>query len=202
MHGRYGLKNSDLIDLLRSPKRKRLCIKFWRPNMNKLAFAISTVGAVVISSASLADLEVQFIEGAPKDRFVITNVSDCALIAGQFKIDFTTSNAGLIFDVTDSGAGVEVFQPFEVTAGVQNLVTQPSILDGDQRAILDISGLGMNESIAFTIDVDDTNGTRAITVADSEISGTAYSFSTGGNTYTVVVDAEAKVTLPTPDCDA
>jgi len=170
--------------------------------MNTLAFAISTIGAAVISSASLADLEVQFIEGAPKDRFIITNVDDCALTAGQFEIDFTTSNAGLIFDVTVSGAGVEVFQPFEVTAGVQNLVTQPSILDGDQRASLDISSLGMNESIAFTIDVDDTNGTRAITVADSEISGTAYSFSTEANTYTAVVDAEAKVTLPTPDCDA
>ena len=102
--------------------------------MNKLAFAISTIGAVVISSASLADLEVQFIEGAPKDRFVITNVSDCALTAGQFKIDFTTSNAGLIFDVAEAGAGVEVFQPFEVTAGVHNLVTQPSIVDGDQLA--------------------------------------------------------------------
>ena len=170
--------------------------------MNKLAFAISTIGAVVISSPSLADLEVQFIEGAPKDRFVITNVGNCALSSGQFEIDFTTSNAGLIFDVTGSGAGVEVFQPFAVTAGAQNLLSQPSITDGDQRAMLDMSGLGVNETIAFTIDVDDTNGTRAITVADSEISGTTYSFHADGNTYTSVMTAVAQVTLNTPNCDA
>jgi len=170
--------------------------------MNKLALALSVIGTITISSPALADLQVQFIEGAPKDRFIITNTGDCVLGAGQFEIDFANSNAGLIFDVTGSGAGVEVFQPFEVTAGAMHLTTQPSISDGDQRAILDMSGLGINETIAFTIDVDDTSGAREITVAGDEITGTTVSLYTGGTTYSVVMDAEAKVSLITPDCDA
>jgi hypothetical protein len=116
------------------------------------------------------------------------------------EINFADSNAGLIFDVTGAGAGVEVFQPFEITAGAQYLTAQPSITDGAQRAVLDMSGLGVNETIAFTIDVDDTGGAREITVADSEISGTSVSLSTGGTTYSAVMDAQALASLTTPTC--
>lgn len=120
----------------------------------------------------------------------------------QFEIDFTDSNAGLIFDVTNSGAGVEVFQPFEITAGGQHLVAQPTISDGDQTALLDITGLGQNKTLAFTIDVDDTIGTRAITVANSEISGTRFSLYAAGHTYSTVMKAGTATTIETPDCDA
>jgi hypothetical protein len=164
--------------------------------------AFCVTGALLIASPSLADLQVQFIEGAPKDRFVLTNVSDCDIGPGKFTIDFTTSNAGLIFDVTGVGAGVEVFQPFELTVGANYVSVLPSISDGDQMAVLDISGLGSNASIAFTIDVDDTNGTRAITVADSEMSGTVFTYSSGSNDYSAVVDTQAEVLLNLPDCDA
>ena len=170
--------------------------------MNKIVFALSALSTISISSTVLADLQVQFIEGAPKDRFSITNTGDCALAAGQFEINFANSNAGLIFDVTGSDAGVEVFQPFEMTVGAGNLATQPSISDGDQRAILEMSGLGVNETIAFTIDVDDTSGAREITVAGDEITGTTVSLYTDGTTYSAVMDAQAKVSLTTPACGA
>ena len=170
--------------------------------MNKAVLALSAVSAISISSTALADLRVQFIEGAPKDRFVITNVGDCELSAGQLEINFVNSNAGLIFDVTGTGEGVEVFQPFEVTAGSRYLTAQPSIEDGDQRANLDMSGLGVDETIAFTIDVDDTIGTRAITVKNGEITGSTVSLYTDGTTYSAVMDAQAQVSLTTPTCGA
>ncbi|MCF2904997.1 aggregation factor core [Octadecabacter sp. CECT 8868] len=170
--------------------------------MSKLTLSLSVLSAVALSSAAAADLQVEFIEGAPKDRFVITNVGDCALGAGQFEIDFVNSSAGLIFDVSNEGAVVEVFQPSEITVGAEYLTSQPLITDGDQRAILDMSGIGVTETIAFTIDVDDTIGTRAITVADSEISGTTVSLRTDGSTYSAVMETKAQVQLTTPNCDA
>lgn len=170
--------------------------------MNTLAWLMGAIAAITLSTPSFADMRVQFVEGAPKDRFVMTNLGDCALGAGQIVIDFTDSRAGLIFDVSGSGAGVEVYQPFEVTQGAQYLVAQPTISDGDQRAVLDISGLDVNGSIAFTIDVDDTIGTRAITVADSEMHGTVYSLRSGGDTQSAVIDTGSQAVIATPDCGA
>ncbi|MCH2249148.1 MAG: aggregation factor core [Cognatishimia sp.] len=170
--------------------------------MRNSILSAAVIGTIAVSSPSLADIRVEFIEGAPKDRFVFTNFSDCDIGAGVFKIDFTGSDAGLIFDVSGTGAGVEVFQPFELTSGAEFLNTLPTISDGDQLAILDISGLKTNASIAFTIDVDDTRGTRAITVADSEISGTTVSFQSESSTVSAVMEEEAEVKLSLQECDA
>ena len=70
---------------------------------------------------SIAKLKVQFIEGAPKDRFVMRKNGDCNIDVAQFVIDFEQSNAGLIVDITGSGAGGRAFQPFEVTVGARFL---------------------------------------------------------------------------------
>jgi len=169
--------------------------------MSKTNLAISGLAVLLLSSPSYADLQVQFIEGAPKDRFVIINVGDCDLGPAEFTIDFATSNAGLIFDVTDIDAGVEVFQPFEVTDGAQYLTEEPVISDGDQRVTLSMTGLSHNEKIAFTIDVDDTNGTREITVTDGEINGTMLSLVSGDATNSAVISDSAQVTIPTATCD-
>jgi hypothetical protein len=158
------------------------------------------LAATLSAAPAFSDVHVQFLEGAPKDRFVMTNTGACDIGTAQFVIDFSASNAGLIFDVTSSGAGVEVFQPFEATAGVDLLTKQPTISDGDQRATLDITGLASNRSIAFTIDVDDTNGTREITVADNEMRGTTVSLLTQGSTYSEVISADTQVTIQTPAC--
>jgi hypothetical protein len=169
--------------------------------MIKTTLTIGGLAVLLLPSPSYADLQVQFIEGAPKDRFVIMNDGSCDLGPAKLTIDFAVSNAGLVFDVTDTGAGVEVFQPFEVTDGAQYLAEVPVISDGDQRATLSMTGLGPNEKIAFTIDVDDTNGTREITVTDSEISGTAVSLLMDSTTYSAVMDIDAQVTIPTATCD-
>ena len=76
------------------------------------------LAAVLFSFTALAsELQVQFIEGAPKDRFAISLEGNCALDAVSITIDLATAPSGLLFDVTDRGAGVQVFQPFELTAG-------------------------------------------------------------------------------------
>jgi len=170
--------------------------------MKKTTIKLGAIASVLMSSSAHADVRVQFIEGAPKDRFVITNVGECDWGARQLKIDFSDSNGGLIFDVTGSGAGVEVFQPFEVTAGAGRLLEEPKISDGDQVVSLDMSGLGLGETIEFTTDVDDTNGTREITVANGEINGTAVSVFIDGKTYSAKMDAGAEVLITASNCDA
>lgn len=169
--------------------------------MKTIALTLSALTAMVLASPSYADLQVQFIEGAPKDRFVIKNIGACDLGAAEFVIDFAASNAGLIFDVTGEGAGVEVFQPFEITAGAQYFSNMPTVSDGDQRATLSLNGLGQGETIAFTIDVDDTGGSREITVSDSEISGTTVSLRAGSETYNGVMNEDAQVVVNSADCD-
>ncbi len=169
-------------------------------NIKKLTLSISVISSLALPRAAAADLEVEFIEGAPRDSFILKNVGGCELGAVQFEIDFESSIAGLIFEVSDEGEGVEVSQPFEVTAGAKYLIAQPLVADGDQRAKFDMAGLGTNETFAFTIDVDASLGTRGNTVADSEISGTKFSLHLGGGTYSAVMGIEAQVILTAPNC--
>ena len=132
---------------------------------------------------ALADVRVTFIEGAPKDRFVITNTSACPTGALQVTIDLSTSSAGLIFDTTGSGAGVSVYQPFELVTGHDHVTAASKISDGDRRAVLDISDIPGKDEVAFTIDVDDTlpasaNGQTMI--LDSEMAGSQLKIRAGG----------------------
>lgn len=126
---------------------------------------------LTIALPASADVVVTFAEGAPKDRFTVEMTGNCALGAEDVVIDLSGSTAGLVFDVTGAGAGVEVYQPFEVVSGQDLLSSQPVVRDGDQRVVLPLSGLPAGQTVAFTIDVDDTAGQREITVSGSEIAG-------------------------------
>lgn len=129
------------------------------------------VAIMSISTPSVSDVIVQFDEGAPKDRFTITNSGTCPLTDATLLIDLGASAAGLIFDVTELGAGVSVFQPLELVAGRDFLSDIPQVRDGDNRLELPITSLTPGQSIAFTIDVDDTAGTAATMVSGAEIQG-------------------------------
>jgi len=72
---------------------------------------------LTLSTSASANLHLEFREGAPKDRFVLKNLGDCTLTDLSVTIDLKNSSGKLIFDITSSGAGVEVFQPFEVETG-------------------------------------------------------------------------------------
>ncbi len=153
--------------------------------------------ACLMASTSYADLHVQFLEGAPKDQFVLTNKGLCEIENAQVTIDLSGSDAGLIFDVTEAGSGVEVFQPFEVTVGAEHLVDRPNIMDGDQRVTLHLTELSQNHSVVFTIDIDDTAGGREITVSDNEMRGATVSVLLNGNRFLAALDqnSEAQVNL-------
>ncbi|PWQ98162.1 aggregation factor core [Leucothrix pacifica] len=125
-------------------------------------------------SAAQANVDVYFSEGAPKDRFIITNQGECDLNALTVTFDLSTSQGKLIFDITGSGAGVEVFQPFEVTEGSLRLAPGTSVKDGDSSLSVAIKSLKTNEQASFTIDVDDTltvSDRGMIIVSGSEVSG-------------------------------
>ena len=133
-----------------------------------------TVFFVVCASAAQADMAVRFDEGAPKDRFRIVNLSTCPTGPVDLTIDLSGSSAGLIFDTTAQGQGVEVFQPFELVEGADLVTGVPTVRDGDARLTLSLQDLPAQASVAFTIDVDDTlarSSNGQIMVSGSEIAG-------------------------------
>lgn len=134
------------------------------------SLVLSFLGAL----PSTADLRVDFRESAPKDRFTIENIGSCALGPLEVTLDLSTAKGGLIFDTTASGAGVEVYQPFEWVSGKEYATAVSTVSDGQSSILLSLSGLAPKSKLAFTIDVDDTltnsvNG--QIRVAGSEIEG-------------------------------
>ena len=159
-----------------------------------------TLGAIFAPPA-LADLSVRFDEGAPKDRFSVTNTSGCALPATRITIDIGTAPAGLVFDVTGSGAGVSVYQPFELIAGAEALVEAPTVLDGDTALQLNLLGLNAGETVAFTIDVDDTaKSGRQTVVSGSEIAGATVLAEIDSTSVSATLDQTAGTVLPLPAC--
>ncbi len=147
-----------------------------------------------------ADLNVRFSEGAPKDRFTLENTSTCALEDTAIVLDLSTSPAGLIFDVTAQGSGVEVFQPFQMVEGAQALKSEPVVTDGQSQITLDVGLLAPGQAIAFTIDVDDTLGQRAITVSGSEIAGATVSFAKADVSGTATFSKQAQASLALAPC--
>lgn len=137
--------------------------------------------ALASPAAAVANVTLTFDEGAPKDRFILT--SDTGLCADgpvRVTVDLTGSAGALIFDVTAEGAGVEVFQPFELVSGGELVLSAPEVLDGDKVVSLDLSGLSAGAEVAFTIDVDDTINAREITVNNAEIEGAVLVVESGG----------------------
>lgn len=167
--------------------------------MKRLALCL--IG-ICLSTPGLAALEVRFDEGAPKDRFTIINQAACALGATKVTIDLSGSPYGLVFDVTSQGAGVEVFQPFELTAGAKNLKSVPKVADGDNRVTLDLLGLPAGGRVSFTIDVDDTRKSREITVSDQEIAGAKVAVSTDRERLHATFGDNATATVALKACDS
>ena len=158
---------------------------------------------LIFSLASLpasAGVRVEFIEGAPKDRFIIENTANCALQDVVVDIDLSRSSAGLIFDVTDSGAGVDVFQPLEIVTGAALLVSVPEVSDGDNKLRLTFRTLAPDAGLAFTIDVDDTAGTRATMISATEIEGAEITVAYAGQSASASFGQDAIASAALGDC--
>ena len=160
---------------------------------------LACVGPAPFHSAWASGLEVSFREGAPKDRFEIRNGA-CAIADAHLTIDLEGSAGRLVFDVTSAGAGVQVFQPFEVVAGRGGLSALPQVRDGDRSVTLPIARLDGGGTIAFTIDVDDTIAAREITVADGEIVGATVRLETGAGTAIARFESGPVATIADVPC--
>ncbi len=135
--------------------------------------SVLTLGLLLLfTPLAQATIQVSFTESAPKDRFSIRNTGSCTLTQLTLTIDLSSSVGKLIFDTTDSGAGVEVFQPFEVREGEIQLISAQTVGDGDSALVLRIPTLAADSRVSFTIDVDDTlpqSELGNIRVTDAEI---------------------------------
>lgn len=158
--------------------------------------------AIVCAQPALADLTVDFIEGAPKDRFVITHNDGCPVADAQITIDLQGSQGALVFDTAAGAQGVEVFQPFEVVAGAALLTDLPRVADGDRSITLNTGAIPVGGQIAFTIDVDDTLGQREITVTGAEIAGATVSMTNGATISIAQFDARAKAVIVGTVCQS
>lgn len=159
--------------------------------------------ALVLSSvtAAQAGFVARFVEGAPKDTFVLEAAPGaCAVVPLSVTFDLTGSDGQLIFDVTDAGAGVEVFQPFELVRGAERVTAVSDVVDGDRLLQLEVSDLPEAATVVFTIDVDDTLGAREITVGRSEIVGAKVTVSDGTTEMTGVFDSTSTTRIDWPDC--
>ena len=168
-----------------------------------MKFSIPFLGlfaSLLILSSAQADLLIKFDEGAPKDRFTFANTGACKLENAVIRLDLSGSKAGLIFDTTSKGAGVEVFQPLEFVSGANSLSSKPSVKDGDTSIDLRIAALGPQQAIAFTIDVDDTMGGREITVSNSEILGATVELQQAGVSTSTSFETGSRTELRLPKC--
>lgn len=155
------------------------------------------------ASAAAADVSVQFLEGAPKDRFRIMNLSLCDTGPIDVTIDLSGSAAGLIFDTTAQGGGVQVFQPFELVEGGEQVAGFSAVSDGQVEIVLSLSDLPGLGAVAFTIDVDDTlaassNGQSR--VSDSEIAGATIRISRAAGTLEAKFDGSAQAAVALQNC--
>lgn len=139
-----------------------------------LAGLLCLGGFSIAASAEQTSIGVVFTEGAPKDSFNLRNRGNCIAEPAEIRIDLESSRGRLIFDTTGSGAGVEVFQPFEIINGRELVSSVHPVRDGDNQVIVHFTSLPPKSTFAFTIDVDDRlTGSELgqIRITGSEIEG-------------------------------
>lgn len=151
-----------------------------------------------------ANMNIAFVESAPKDWFSLTNSGECILEKISMTVDLSNTAGKLIFDTSSAGEGVEVFQPFETREGNVQLTSAETVLDGENRLSVFVDTLAPGQSVSFTIDVDDTlpkSELGNIRVSDSEMLGGMVSLNIGDQPdVTGTFDSQALISLPSPDC--
>ena len=171
--------------------------------MTRTLHLIAATLLLSATTAAQADLTVQFIEGAPTDSFVMTNTSPCTVPAQTVSFDLSTSAAGLIFDVTNDGAGVEVFQPLKVVGANPLVLSTSTITDGDQTLDIQLDQMAPNAQVRVTFDMDDTlkdGDLGQIRVSRSEIEGASVSTSAGQTQAAALFDAKGMSSLAQREC--
>ena len=140
-------------------------------------------------------VQVRFVEGAPADTFHFINTGDCDLGRSEVWLDLRPSKAGLVFDVSASGAGVNRFHRLEITEGSDFIHRVSKLKDGSTALHFQLERLPVGGTIAFKADIDDTLSVGDsvggnIQVFESELEGVHFRV----NDVSVLFIAEAKAT--------
>lgn len=151
--------------------------------VNSAKIAALAVPSLFIASSTFAasciQIDARFIEGAPRDNFVIENKSKDALNIESALVSLKGSKGKLIFDTIDGGSGVEVFQQFRGEESSAMLATKPRLKDGADVLSLQFEHFKPSETYRFSLDVDDqlTNSELGqIRVSSSEMNGAKIDF--------------------------
>lgn len=105
--------------------------------------------------ACTPDATVTFREGAPTDRFIISNDNASSWTLVSMAIVLRGSIGRLIFDTEEGGDGSSVFQPFRSGGGT---VTAEGVIgadDGSEELAIAFQNFGPGHTYMFTIDLDD-----------------------------------------------
>ena len=146
-----------------------------------------TLSAVFMSFGAFAqscvEIDAQFIEGAPRDRFIIQNNSQGDLNIESLILSLKDTRGKLIFDTVDGGKGVEVFQQFRSEENweesLAKLAANPNLKDGADTLEINFAHFKPKQSYRFSLDVDDqlTNSELGqIRVSGSEMAGAGLNF--------------------------
>ena len=172
--------------------------------MNRIAVFFACSAGAFLAVPAHADLDIRFVEGAPKDSFEIVNSGGCPTGPVVVVVDLTETAGKLIFDTTETGAGVEVYQPFELVRG-QDIVDAATIpTDGARSVTLTFSTIAPKQSAKFTIDVDDTltfSDLGQIRVSGAEIEGGRVAVSVDGAPERLgFFDGTGRASVPLATC--
>jgi hypothetical protein len=164
---------------------------------------ITSLCLLFSAAPALADFQVRFNESAPKDSFTVTRLGTCGTDTFEMTVDMSESAGKLVFDTTATGAGVEVFQPFQTVSGQIALVSGTDVQDGDTSLTVMIKDLPADQFARFTIDVDDTlvqSELGQIRVSGSEITGATVTIAHDDQQITGTFDTRGLAMLKSPDC--
>jgi hypothetical protein len=117
-------------------------------------------------------LIVDYQEDVPSDLFILHNASNPGWSLDRVEIDFAGSRGGLIFDVTEHGAGVSAYYPFREVGGGAVTSSRSEVTDGDTLLTLTFTVFLPGDRYVFAIDVDDTRANSEQTqVSAAELDG-------------------------------
>lgn len=155
------------------------------------------------AAPAAADLAVTFEDSSP-DWFFIENRSACDLGPFELVIDLGRSPAGLILDVSETGAGFAGFAPLEIVGGGNQVLGVAEARDGDRQLVLRLDFLGGSQRVILAVDVDDTRDNslygRTIVAPDEIAGAVAEARLTGGPPVTGTFGPDGRAIVPLEAC--
>jgi hypothetical protein len=167
---------------------------------SRLWLTLALVGAWPLATLAtpvcVRDVSLVFSESAPRDRFEIRNDSSAGQRIQRLTLDLSPSAGQLIFDTTEGGTGVDVFQPFRTEPGEARLSRSPVVDDGSDRITLDFTRFEPGQRFRFSIDVDDRLAASDLgqtRVSGREMQGALLSVVFAARGAAAVTDLQARV---------